>query len=158
MVWASLIGGGVGLILGFIGQMVFPLGCDPCAAAFVGLLAGALAGVFDKPTESGASAGKGAGAGAIATVGNLIGQMIGGPVTALLVGPQAAIEIAEQMGLPPSSAPSTEFGFYLGSVGWPCVCGLIGIALGAALGALGGFLWFQIAGPKDEAPTDYSYQ
>ena len=158
MIWGSLIGAGVGLILGIIGQVVFPLACDPCAAAFVGLLAGALAGVFDKPADGGASAGKGAGAGAIATIGNLLGQVIGGVINALLVGPQAAAQMAETLGLPPTTGPGSEAGYYLGAIGGPCLCGLVGIALGAALGALGGFLWFQIGGPKDEAPADISYE
>ena len=93
MIQASLICGVVGLVLAALAAVVFPLGCNPCAAAFVGLAAGALASVFDKPLLSGESAKKGAAAGAIANIGNLIGQMIGATINVFLVGPEGAAQL-----------------------------------------------------------------
>jgi hypothetical protein len=141
---AGLIGAAVGFVLAIIAAVVFPLACNPCAALLIGLAAGALAGVFEKPFTSGSSAGEGAKAGAIATAGNLLGQMVGAVINVLVVGPATGAEIARQLGLPASASFSSEY--YLGAFGGNCLCGLLGVALGAGLGALGGMLWFQISG------------
>jgi hypothetical protein len=157
MVWATVICGVAGLVLAIVAELVFPLACNPCTAVFVGLVAGVLAGVFDKPLTSGNSAGKGAAAGAIANVGSLIGQMIGAAINVLLVGPAGAARIAEEFGLPATTGPGTDVGYYLGAFGGACLCALVGVALGAGLGALGGVIWYQIGGQKQQPPTDYSY-
>lgn len=157
MIWAILICGVAGLILAIVAEFVLPIACNPCTAVFVGLVAGVLAGVFDKPLTSGGSAGKGATAGAIANVGSLIGQMIGAVINMLMIGPAEAARIAEELGLPAATGPGTDAGYYLGALGAPCLCALVGIALGAGLGALGGVIWYQIGGQKQQPPTDYSY-
>lgn len=147
MLRAGLIGAGVGFVLAVAGAIAFPLLCNPCAAAFVGIGAGALAGVFGRPKTSGMSAGAGAKAGAISTAGSLLGQMIGASVVTISVDARAAAAAAAEM--------SRQFGvevvdpelyarlyvptMILGNL----VCALLGVAVGAGLGAVGGMLWYQ---------------
>lgn len=155
MLIAGLICGVVGFLLAIVAALILPAICNPCAAMFIGLGAGVLGCVFAKPPESGASAGQGAGAGAIATVGNLLGQMAGTAANVLLVGPVRGAELVRELGLPTGDPAAFGVGYYGGAFGVGCLCGLIGIALGAGLGALGGLLWYQIAGTSRE-PTGSS--
>jgi hypothetical protein len=152
MLKAGLIGAAVGFVLAIIGAIFFPLACNPCAAAFIGLGAGALTGVFARPPTSGTSASEGAKAGAIATAGNLLGQMVGTAIQVLVIGPEAAADFARELGLPIGDPTAFGTTYYLGAFGGGCLCGLVGIALGAGLGAVGGILWYQISG-QSQPPT-----
>ena len=155
MLKAGLVGAVAGLLLAVMGAVVFPLACNPCAALLVGLAAGAMSGLFAKPLTGGASAGEGARAGAIATVGSLVGQMAGVLINGLIVGPEGAAELYRQFDV---DLPIDSNLYWLSNIGGNCLCGLVNIALGAGLGALGGLLWYQISGrnqratgPMDEA-------
>ena len=154
MLKAGLIGAAVGFVLAVVGAVVFPLLCNPCAAVFVGLGAGVLAGVYVRPASSGSSAGEGAKAGAIATAGNLLGQMVGTAITTLMVGPEeaaeAAVEMARQFGMVTVDPATYAQLYYPMSFGSGCLCGLVGVGLGAGLGAVGGLLWHQIKKQSDE--------
>ncbi len=157
MLKAGLICAAVGFVLAIISAVVFPLACNPCAAAFVGLAAGILAGVFAQPLSNAASAGEGAKAGAIATVGNLLGQMAGTVINVAMVGPESAADMAadmaRQLGLPYGDPGISSGSYYVGSFGGGCLCALFGVALGAGLGAVGGLLWYQIKQQSQEFDT-----
>ena len=145
MLKSGLIIGAVSLLLSAIaGAVVSPL-CGFCVGIFAGLAAGYVAGLFDKPADSGAAAKSGASAGAIAGVGALIGLMVAGGINAVLVGPEAAAQMMQGLGLPSSDDPAA---YYAGAIGGPCCMGLLNIALMAGLGALGGMLWYQVSGKK----------
>jgi hypothetical protein len=151
MLKSGLIVGGVALVLGFIATFITPL-CAPCVALFAGLGAGYLAGLFDKPADQGASAKSGALAGAIAGLGGLLGNMVASVVNVAMVGPERAVQIAQQFGLPTGGDPSTfASSYYLSAFGLPCCIALFNIALMAGLGALGGILWLQISGRNSAA-------
>ena len=150
MVKAGLIGAVAGFVLAMIGAVVFPLACNPCAALLVGLAAGAMSGGFAKPLSGGASAGEGAKAGAIATVGSLVGQLAGVLINGLLVGPEGAAELYRQFDV---DLPIDANLYWLSNIGGNCLCGLVNVALGAGLGALGGLLWHQFSG-KNQRSAD----
>jgi hypothetical protein len=165
MLKAGLIGAAVGFVLAIIGAVVFPLLCNPCAAVFVGLGAGILAGVYVRPPSSSSGAAEGAKAGAIATAGNLLGQMLGTVLNVVMVGPEAAADLAGQLGLPYTDFSSFAGGYYAAAFGGGCLCALLGVGLGAGLGAVGGLLWYQVkrerqrdeallAGVEDEVPGE----
>jgi len=143
---SGLIFGAVALFLCVGAALLSPL-CVPCLALFLGLGAGYLAGVFDKPADNGGASRAGAMGGLIAGVGALLGQMIGAGINGVIVGPENASRIIEQMGLPSGSG---DFGtvYWFGLIGGGCCLGILDIALMAGLGALGGILWWQISGKK----------
>jgi hypothetical protein len=143
-----------GLIIGFV-AFVFGAGitlltplCVPCLAIFLGLAAGGLAGAFDKPLNTGAAAKTGALAGVIGGLGAVLGQMVGAGVNATLVGPEAARQVLRQFGMPVPSVGDFGAAYYLGVFGSACCVGLLDLALMAGLGAVGGLLWWQLAGQK----------
>ena len=154
MLKAGLIGAAVGFVLAAVGSVAFPLLCNPCAAVFVGLGAGILAGVYVVPSSAGGAAGEGAKAGAIASAGNLLGQMVGTGVSVLIVPPEmaaeAAVELARQLGMVMVDPATYESLYYPLSFGGGCLCGLLGVVLGAGLGAVGGLLWHQIKKQSQE--------
>ena len=147
MLKAGLIGAAVGFFLAVVGAVVMGPICNPCAAMFVGTGAGVLAGVFVRPQSSGSGAGEGAKAGAIATVGNLLGQMVGTGISVLIVDPeqaaQAARDLAGQWGGVTVDPAIYARMYYPIQFGSGCLCGLVGVGLGAGLGAVGGLLWYQ---------------
>ncbi|HHS97352.1 MAG TPA: hypothetical protein ENK08_05555 [Chloroflexi bacterium] len=150
MVKAGLIGAAIGFVLAIVATLLLPF-CDPCVAMLVGAGIGFLAAAWERPADQGSSAGAGAKAGAIATAGSLLGQMIGAVINGFLVGPQGAAELARQLGLPYRGGPRMYWAY---NIGGNCLCGLFGLLLGAALGAVGGLLWYQIRGQKSEPPTE----
>ena len=150
MVKAGLILGAVMLVLGIGGSLITPL-CVPCIALAAGIGAGYLAGVYEKPATSGGTAKVGAIAGAIGGAGALLGQLIGGILNAVIVGPQGIADMARMLDIPVSTDPTAA---YIGFIGGGCCFGIIDIVLMAGLGALGGVLWYQLAGKK----TDTTYQ
>ena len=147
MLKSGLIAGGVTFVLALGFTLLSPL-CVPCLAFFLGLGAGYLAGVFEKPLDNGSSAKSGAVAGAIGGVGAIIGQMGGALLNAVIVGPEKAVKLVEQLGIP--VATSNDFGaaYWVGIIGSGCCFGLLDVALMAGLGALGGLLWWQISGKQ----------
>ena len=147
MLKSGLIAGGVTFVLALGFTLLSPL-CVPCLAFFLGLGAGYLAGVFEKPLDNGSSAKSGAVAGAIGGVGAIIGQMGGALLNAVIVGPEKAAKLVEQLGIP--VATSNDFGaaYWVGIIGSGCCFGLLDVALMAGLGALGGLLWWQISGKQ----------
>ncbi len=149
MVKAGLIGAAVGFVLAIIATLLFPL-CDPCVALLLGAGFGFLAAVWERPIDQGKSAGVGAKAGAIATAGSLLGEMIGAVLNGFIVGPRGAAELARQLGLPYRAGPQAYWAY---NIGGNCLCGLFGLFLGAAFGAIGGLLWYQIEGQKQEPPV-----
>jgi len=147
MIKAGLILGAVMLVLGVGGSLISPI-CVPCLAVVAGIGAGYLAAVYDKPLTSGGAAKSGAVAGAIGGAGALLGQIIGGILNAIIVGPQGAIDMLEQFGLPASYDPNL---YYISFIGSGVCFGVLDIVLMAGLGALGGILWLQIAGKNNTA-------
>ena len=148
MLKAGLIGAGVGFVLAIIAALITPF-CNPCVALLLGLGVGVLAAVWEQPVTSGASAGEGAKGGAIAAVGNLVGQMIGAVANGLIVGPRGVAEIYRQFDI---QIPLTPQYYWILNLGGNCLCAVVNVALGAALGAVGGLLWYQITG-KSQPPA-----
>jgi hypothetical protein len=161
MLKAGLIGAAVGCVLAIVAAVAFPALCNPCAAVFVGLATGALAAVLSRSCAGRSAAAAGAQAGAIATAGSLLGQMIGTAVMGATLDPavvaEAAAEMSRLWGL-----TVTDPELYAEVYGpvllvSSLLCGLMGVALGAGSGALGGLLWHQfrrqgeeIAAPPEE--------
>lgn len=147
MVKAGLILGAVMLVLGIGGSLISPI-CVPCLAMAAGIGAGYLAGVFDKPLTSGGSAKVGAIAGAIGGAGALLGQIIGSILNSIWVDPQNVIDMMEQFNLPAAYDPGMV---RITQIGGGVCFGLLDVVLMAGLGALGGILWYQIAGKNNSA-------
>ncbi len=152
MLKAGLIGAGVGFVLAVVAALITPC-CNPCAALLLGLGVGVLAAVWEHPATSGTSTSEGAKAGAIATVGSLVGHMIGAVANGLIVGPRGIAEIYRQFDI---QIPTSPQSYWVYNLGGNCLCATANVALGAALGALGGLLWYQISG-KNQPPASPSY-
>ncbi len=148
MLKAGLIGAGIGFVVTLVAAVITPC-CNPPVAILLGLGVGVLAAVWERPATSGDSAIEGAKAGAIATAGALIGQMIGAVVNGLVVGPDRIRDIYRQFDI---QMPLTPARYWVSNLGGNCFCAVIDIALGAALGALGGVIWYQFSG-KNKPPT-----
>ena len=149
MLKSGLIVGGVSFVLTIIGGLVSLLLCGPCIALLAGVSTGYLAGVFDKPPDVGGSAKRGAGAGAIGGGLALAGHVLGGLANAVILGPEGATDVWRQLGIDLGTADPTTF--YATSAGVACCLGVFDVLLMAGVGALGGLLWYQIAG-KNMAP------
>lgn len=148
MVRSGLILGVVMLLVGGVLAFLFPL-CVPCLALVVGAGAGYLAGMWDKPLNNSLSIQRGAGAGAIAGVGALLGHVFGGLGAAALIGPEGSLEMLRQFGFDMGSAESVSGNpaiFYASATLTGCCFGLFEVALMAALGAVGGILWWNMTG------------
>jgi hypothetical protein len=153
MLKSGLILGGIMLVVGSAGGLLLPpFLCIPCLAVVAGLGAGYLAGQFDRPGPGAAAARTGAGAGAIGGVGALLAHLVAGAGNAYLLGPEAAVDLARALGLDTGSVDN-PIAFYGGALAGACCVGLFEVALMAGLGALGGLLWGQIAGPKAAPPA-----
>jgi hypothetical protein len=148
MLKSGLIVGAITTLIMLGTTLVLPL-CTPCLAIFLGIAAGYLAGMFDKPLDNGSSAKKGAGAGGIGGIGSLVGVAIGQALNGLIVGPEGAANMLEQFGLQTSSSP---VGYWFGVVGGAVCFGLLGVALMAGMGAVGGLLWWQVTGKNANPP------
>jgi hypothetical protein len=136
------------LLVGGVLAFLFPL-CVPCLALVVGAGAGYLTGLWDKPLNNSLSIQRGAGAGAIAGVGALLGHVFGGLGAAAFVGPEGAIDMMRQFGfdLGTTESLSANPAIYYASAGFTgCCFGLFEVALMAALGAVGGILWWNMTG------------
>jgi hypothetical protein len=149
MLKSGLIAAAVMLVLTIGTTLISPY-CVPCLAILVGLGAGALGGQFDKPVDLGACAKSGAAAGAIGGLGAIVGHLVGGVINAVVVGPEGAARVLSQIGF--SSSTMTPTTYYAFTFGAACCIGLVDVLLMAGLGALGGLLWWQLAGKSAANP------
>jgi hypothetical protein len=145
MTRAGIIGAVVIFLLALGGSFVSGL-LVPCCAVLVGLGVGYLASMWDKPADNNRAVRLGAIAGAIAGIGAVIGQTVGGVANAALLGPEAASQIVEGLGLDTGGAAADPTIFYASTAFVSCCIGLFNTALMAGLGALGGILWWQTTG------------
>jgi hypothetical protein len=146
MVRSGLILGVVMLIVGGILAFLFPL-CVPCLALVAGAGAGYLAAMWDRPLNNSLSIQRGAGAGAIAGVGALLGHVIGGLGAAAFIGQEGSLEMMRQFGLDLGTTSEVSPAvFYASATLTGCCFGLFEVALMAALGAVGGILWWNMTG------------
>jgi hypothetical protein len=126
--------------------------CAPCVALVGGAAAGYLASQWRRPSTSGMAARQGAMAGAAAGVGALLGHLVGGLVGAARIGMEAAAaqvnELMRSMGLPPLQTELNPVTYYVSAAATSVCFGVFEIALMAAVGALGGVLWYQMTGSK----------
>lgn len=152
---AGLIVGVVAAVLALLVTLVSPL-FVPCLVLLPGLVAGYLASVFDKPVDNGASAKAGALGGLIAGAGAVVGQLGGAAINALFVGPENARQIMENFGIEYGTTAGVETGYWAGLIGSGICMSLVDVVLMAALGALGGILWWQITGKNQAAPPPYA--
>jgi hypothetical protein len=143
---AALILGSAAFLVATGATLLSPL-CAPCAAVFLGLVAGYVAGVFDKPLSSSATTRAGAAGGAVGAIGAVAGQMVGAALNAMMVGPQGLQNIYQQLGLP-TGGPAFNQGYWFGIVGGALCFSVLDILLMAGFGALGGLIWWQTSGRK----------
>lgn len=144
----------VALFLGLGLTLISPI-CIPCLAIFLGLAAGYVANVFDKPTLQNKAVKAGALAGVLSGLGSLVGQIIGQGINMALVGPGGMSEIYRQLGIQVSGDMETIY--YAGQIGLGCCVGIIALGIMAGLGALGGVLWWSVAGQKAAAAQPNYY-
>ena len=149
MLKAGLVGAGVSFVLALIAAVMTPC-CNPCVAILLGLGVGALAATWERTATSETSAGAGAKAGAIASAGGLIGQMLGAVANGFIVGPSGAAEIYRRLDI---QVPMTTQNYWAYNLGGNCLCAVVNFALGAALGAVGGLLWYQLSGKNQPAAS-----
>jgi hypothetical protein len=79
--------------------------------------------------------------------GSLVGQMIAAVIQAVRTDEEAVasfIEFYERLGMPNPGLDLQTYRLY--GLGGNCMCALVGLVLGAGMGALGGLLWYQMAG------------
>ncbi len=151
MTKVGLITAVVAFILSIGITLISPV-CLICFAVIVGLVAGYLACNTDRPPAHNAVAGPGALAGLFAGLGMLVGQIIGSVINSMIVGPEGASNLLRQLGLPTQSINQTSY--YGGVIFGVCCIGLLNVGLTAGLGALGGLLWWEIAGKNQPPPAD----
>jgi hypothetical protein len=139
----AVLGFVAALIGGAIGWQV----CLPCVGLVLGAAAGWFACQVQAPADQPSATRAGAIAGGTAGVVTLLGSVIGGPLRAILLGPEGAQEqmlaIAKSLGvtIPPTSlSPVTFYGTAL--AGSAC-CGAVVVFIMALLGALAGLVWFR---------------
>jgi len=113
-----------------------------CVAPIAGLVAGYLAGVFEKPATGEDGAKTGALSGLAGGVGALLGHIAAGVINAMF-----APQTAEFMGDVFDTAINAE-STRMAALGMGVCGGLGDVALMAGLGALGGYLWYQMVGSK----------
>jgi hypothetical protein len=147
MLKSGLIIGGVAFLLSLGAALITPL-CVPCLALLLGLAAGYLAGVFDKPAQNDVSAKAGALSGSIGGVGAMLGQTVAAVANSVMLGPAGAARLATRLGLPTGNSATFGSGYWVGVIGSTCCFSALDILLMAALGALGGVIWWQISGKK----------
>ncbi|MGB9890530.1 MAG: hypothetical protein ACPLTQ_12820 [Anaerolineae bacterium] len=146
---AGGIGAAAGFVVALLLTLIIPI-CDPCAALFIGLGVGVLAAFWERPATGGDGALKGAEAGAIATAGSLLGQMAGAVLNGLIVGPERAAQLIRQFGFPFEYQNPAQYWAYL--LGGNCCCALVGVLLGAGMGAVGGLIGHQMGGRRELPP------
>jgi hypothetical protein len=140
MIKSGLIVGVITLFLALGITLILPF-CVPCLALLVGLAAGYLAGVIDKPGIRPDALKHGAIAGALAGAGGLLGEIIGAVINGLMIGPANAVDVIRSLGLP--SVPTlTPQMYWVSNIGVNACVGLFSVAVMAALGVVGGMIWW----------------
>jgi hypothetical protein len=147
MIRSALIIGAVSfvyLLFANVAQML----CVPFLAVILGFAAGALAGWFDKPPKTEKAVVNGALAGLIAGVGAVAGNVAGLVIRVYVIfGPLTFAHMLTKVnGVTYSSSDTT-----LGTLSVFCCCAFTDIAIMAATGALGGYLWHRWKGKEPPA-------
>lgn len=151
MLKAGLIGAGVSFLLTVLLTLLTPL-CDPCAVLLIGFGVGLLTAFWERPVTQGVGATRGAEAGAIAAAGGLVGEMMGAVLNGILVGPEKTANLLRGLGFSEDLITFTPGSYWASLLAMNCCCALVGIALGAGLGALGGLVGHQIWRPGEPSP------
>ncbi len=146
-----------GLIVGVIALVVtIPVAallgvCAPGVAVIAGFAAGFLAVRNDAELKQGDGPKFGAYAGAVSGALTTIGQLIGG-IGILIIAQTLGVQT--MMGSVPSASATTAelIGYYGGGLAAGCCLGLVGLALGAGTGAIGGMLAARPATPPSVTP------
>lgn len=134
----------LGLVIGFIYVMSITLispFCTLCFTPLLGISVGYLANRFDKPHKFEASLGSGVIAGAMAGFGALLGQMLAAVVNGILVTNWEELPtLFKEFGFTQFPNPNE---YWQTTLTANSMCSLLNLALIAALGAVGGALWFR---------------
>jgi len=142
VVKAGLIGAGAGFIYIMSLTLLSPF-CTLCVTPLLGIGVGYLAGWFDTPPNSEISLARGAVAGGITGFGVVIGQMLASVVNAILVTNSEELpKLLRQIGL--SELVITDSNqYWQATLTANSICSLFNLLIIAALGAIGGLIWFQ---------------
>lgn len=140
MVKAGVITGAVSLVLGIGFALLSPI-CVPCIALFLGIGAGFLAGMFDKPLVGNETLKTGALAGVISGIGLALGQTIGAVLNSILVGPERAARMLENLGVQAGGTTIVGPGYWAGVIGSTVCFGVVDVVLMAIFGILGALAW-----------------
>jgi len=144
---AGAIIGTAAFLLVFVASFgLSPLCGQLCISPIAGAAAGYLAGVFQKPITGGAAAKSGAIAGAISGAGAFLGQTLAGVANALFA-PQIAQFVSRMFGAVPDLNVTRMTALSVGVCG-----GLVDLAIMAGLGALFGYLSYQIVRSRAARP------
>jgi hypothetical protein len=127
--------------------------CVPCVGLLLGLGAGLLTGALDRPSNAGKAAKAGAGAGALGGIGAIVGQMLGAGVNGVIVGPEGAAQLLEQLGIEAGTNVATDAEYWLGVTGGALCLSALDIVFIAALGALGCLAWRGLVAGNREPPA-----
>lgn len=144
---------GVAVVVIFIsvcGALITPL-LVPCGALFAGAIAGYLASIVDNPTLKADTIKKGMGAGLISSAGAVIGQFVGAALNAAIMGPEGMRNLMSQWGMDAGPAAISTPSYWVGVVGGAICMAALSVGLAAALGALGGQVWWSTIGAPRQA-------
>lgn len=144
--------GAAALLFGLGAALLSPI-CVPCLSLLFGILAGYLAGEFDKAPNQGNATKNGALGGLLAGVGLLVGQIAGAVVNTVVVGPMGATRMLYDLGIPAGSPAQIQDIYYPTIILATTCLSIFDAALMAGLGALGGMLWWQVSGRKQNPPV-----
>lgn len=140
---SGLIIGALSFLVSVVVGLVLPL-CVPCLALLLGAAAGYLAGQFDKPLSNDTAVKAGALAGALGGIGAILGQVVASVVRTFVVGPADVARIVDRMGLPTPPAGTFMSSYWIGLIGGTVCFSLLDILFMAALGAVGGMIWWRM--------------
>ena len=148
----GLIAGGIGFLV-IIPLSAFMGICGPIVPLLAGAAAGFLTAYVGKPLSQKDGAQQGAMAGAVSGVLTLLGQMIGGMVALYFIQTSGAPVAFGRV--PNASSPAYEMVLYYGSGLVTGMCfGIVGVLLGAAVGATAGYLGTRPQ-PAPTAPSNF---
>jgi hypothetical protein len=147
MIRSALIIGAISLVYMFFANIAQML-CVPFLAVILGIAAGGLAGFFDKPAAVNKAVVNGALAGLIAGAGAVMGTMAGLAIRVFVIfSPDTFVQlIPNSAGIQYTSTDTT-----LGILTLFCCCAGLDFVIMAAMGALGGYLWFRYPSKKKPA-------
>ncbi|MBT3321374.1 MAG: hypothetical protein HN392_03720 [Anaerolineae bacterium] len=152
---SALIVGGIAFIFSAVLTLVSPF-LLPCITPFLGISAGYITGLFEPSYTKKDAIKMASKAAAFAGLGMLVGQVFGAVMNGLLVGPDGAALVLESFGMP-AGPPEQMANIYWLTLTLSTACiSLFNIALMAALGALGGLLWWQFSGKENLDKSEIS--